>query len=136
MAVQRSSTVKEMWDQNSGQGGWNLNFLRDFNDWELDMVGDLLHVLRGHRPSLEEDSFIWRQGRNGQFRVKEAYSLLTNPNDIGFLQEVFGWLGCQLKLSSLLGRRLGGRCLPWIDSKEEGCNFRIVVFCVGVKKKM
>ncbi|RVX21853.1 putative ribonuclease H protein [Vitis vinifera] len=84
MSVQRSSTVEEMWDQNSGQGGWNLNFLRDFNDWELDMVGDLLHVLRGHRPSLEEDSVIWRQGRNGQFRVKEAYSLLTNPNDTSF----------------------------------------------------
>ena len=48
------------------------------------MVGDLLHVLRGHRSSLEEDSVIWRQGRNGQFRVKEAYSLLTNPNDTGF----------------------------------------------------
>ncbi|RVW91083.1 hypothetical protein CK203_039931 [Vitis vinifera] len=46
MAVQRSSTIEEMWDQNSGQGGWNLNFLRDFNDWELDMVGDLLHMLR------------------------------------------------------------------------------------------
>ena len=26
-------------------------FFRDFNDWELDMVGDLLHMLRGHRPS-------------------------------------------------------------------------------------
>ncbi|RVW96406.1 putative ribonuclease H protein [Vitis vinifera] len=56
MAVQRSSTIEEMWDQNSGQGGSNLNFLRDFNDWELDMVGDLLHMLRGHRLSLEEDS--------------------------------------------------------------------------------
>ena len=60
------------------------NFFRDFNDWELDMVGDLLHMLRGHRPSLEEDSIFLRQGRNGQFRVKEAYSLLTNPNDTGF----------------------------------------------------
>ena len=47
MAVQRSSTIEEMWDQNSGQGDWNLNFLRDFNDWELDMVEDLLHMLRG-----------------------------------------------------------------------------------------
>ena len=65
MAVQRSSTVKEMWDQNSGQGGWNLNFLRDFNDWELDMVGDLFHVLRGHKHSLEEDSVLWRRGRKG-----------------------------------------------------------------------
>ena len=32
MAINRDATVEEMWDQNSGQGGWNLNFLRDFND--------------------------------------------------------------------------------------------------------
>ena len=84
MAVHRNATVEEMWDQNFGQGGWNLRFLRDFNDWELDMVGDLLHVLRGHRPSLEEDSVFWKGGRNGQFRVKEVYSLLANPNDTAF----------------------------------------------------
>ncbi|WJZ98951.1 hypothetical protein VitviT2T_017437 [Vitis vinifera] len=84
MSVQRSSTIEEMWDQNSGQGDWNLNFLRDFNDWELDTVGDLLHMLRGHKPSLEEDSVLWRHGRSGQFRVKEAYSLLTNSNGTGF----------------------------------------------------
>ncbi|RVX06642.1 hypothetical protein CK203_029574 [Vitis vinifera] len=54
-----NSTVEEMWDQNSGQGNWNLNFLRDFNDWELDLVGDFLHILRGYKPSLEEDSVLW-----------------------------------------------------------------------------
>ena len=48
------------------------------------MVGDLLYVLRGHRPSLEEDSVFWKGGRNEQFRVKEAYNLLANPNDIAF----------------------------------------------------
>ena len=60
MAMHRDATIEEMWDQNSGQEGWNLNFFRDFNDWELDMVGDLLYILRGHRPSLEEDSVLWR----------------------------------------------------------------------------
>ena len=40
--------------------------------------------LKGHRPSLEEDSVMWRRGRNGQFRVKEAYRLLANPNDTVF----------------------------------------------------
>ena len=48
------------------------------------MVRDLLYILRGHRPSLEEDSIMWRRGRNGQFRVKEAYMLLANPNDTVF----------------------------------------------------
>ena len=84
MAVQRNSTVEEMWDQSSGQGSWNLNFLRDFNDWELDLVGDFLHILRGHKPSLEEDSVLWRKGRSGQFKVKEAYRLLAKSNDTGF----------------------------------------------------
>ena len=32
MPVHRNATVEEMWDQNFGQGGWNLRFLRDFND--------------------------------------------------------------------------------------------------------
>ena len=114
MAIHRNATVEEMWDQNSGQGGWNLNFLRDFDNWELDMVGDLLHALRGHRPSLEEDSVLWRRGRNGQFRVKEAYSLLANPNDTVFPSGCIGWIGCQLKSLSLLGRRHGGRFLFWI----------------------
>ena len=84
MVAQRNSTVEEMWDQNSGQGNWNLNFLRDFNDWELDLVGDFLHILRGCKPSLEEDSVLWRQGRSGQFRVKEAFSLLTKSDDTCF----------------------------------------------------
>ena len=48
------------------------------------MVGDLIHVLRGHRPSLEEDLVLWKGGRNGQFKIKEAYSLLENPNETIF----------------------------------------------------
>ena len=41
-------------------------------------------MLRGHKPFLEEDSVLWRQGRSGQFRVKEAYRLLTKSNDTDF----------------------------------------------------
>ncbi|RVW93878.1 Transposon TX1 uncharacterized 149 kDa protein [Vitis vinifera] len=84
LAVHRDATIEEMWDQHSGQGDWNLVFVRDFNDWEMDMVGDLLLTLRGHRPSMEDDSVIWRQGRNGRYRVKEAYRLLDKPNAIEF----------------------------------------------------
>ncbi|RVW97672.1 Transposon TX1 uncharacterized 149 kDa protein [Vitis vinifera] len=35
-------------------------------------------------PSMEDDSVIWRQGRNGLFRVKEAYRLLDKPNATEF----------------------------------------------------
>ncbi|RVW33768.1 putative ribonuclease H protein [Vitis vinifera] len=91
--------------------------------------------LWGHKPSLEEDSVLWRQGRSGQFRVKEAYSLLAKSDEQAFLQEAFGWQGCQLKLLFSRGRRRGGRCLLWIDFKEEDCNFQIVASCVDVRRK-
>ncbi|RVW24910.1 putative mitochondrial protein [Vitis vinifera] len=39
-----------------GQGGWNLRFARDFNDWELDQIRDMLNLLRDFRTSPEEDS--------------------------------------------------------------------------------
>ena len=84
LAAHRNATIEEMWDQNFGVGGWNLRFIRDFNDWELDMIGNLLHDLRGHRITLEKDSVFWKEGRNGQFRVKEAYSLLDSPLTVVF----------------------------------------------------
>ena len=56
VAAQRNTTVGDMWDQNSGQGGWNLRFIRGFNDWELIMIGKLLQILRSQRITLEEDS--------------------------------------------------------------------------------
>ena len=47
MAAHRNVTVEECWDQNVGQGRWNLRLLRDFNDWELGLVGNLLVELEG-----------------------------------------------------------------------------------------
>ena len=55
LAVHRNATVDEVWDSTFGQGGWNLRFIRAFNDWELDLVGDLLTILRGYMLTLAED---------------------------------------------------------------------------------
>ncbi|RVW85331.1 hypothetical protein CK203_045523 [Vitis vinifera] len=108
-------SIEEMWDHHSGQGDWNLIFERDFNDWELDMVGDLLRTLRGHRPSLEDDSIKWRQGRNVSFRVKEAYRLLDKSNASLFPARGIWVDRVPTKVSFLLGRLLGGRCSLWIS---------------------
>ncbi|RVW87740.1 hypothetical protein CK203_043997 [Vitis vinifera] len=67
-------------DQNSGQGGWNLRFIRGFNDWELNIVDKLLQILRSQRITLEEDSTLWKGGKNGKFGLKEAYGLLISPS--------------------------------------------------------
>ena len=78
MAAQKSATVGELWDQNVGQGGWNLRFFRSLNDWELALVDELLQILRNQRITLEEDLALWKGGKNGKFGVKDAYGLLTS----------------------------------------------------------
>ncbi|RVW76228.1 hypothetical protein CK203_048916 [Vitis vinifera] len=118
MAAHRDATVEETWDQNFGQGGWNLRFLRDFNDWELEMIGNLLHVLRSYKPSMEEDSVRWKGGRNGKFRVKEAYRVVTRPNDIGFPSRSIWVDQFQPRLHSTLGRLLRGGCSLLIDFRK------------------
>ncbi|RVW26614.1 hypothetical protein CK203_103918 [Vitis vinifera] len=108
MAAHRNGTVEDMWDQNVGQGDWDVRFVRGFNDWELDLVGNLLHTLRGFNPTLEEDAVFWKWGKNGKFKVKEAYNLVL----------------------------LGARCSRLIGSREEGGISLIGASCVDVKRKL
>ncbi|RVW14194.1 hypothetical protein CK203_102222 [Vitis vinifera] len=84
LMVHRNATVNEMWDSSLGQGGWNLRFYRDFNDWELDLIRGLLNMLRDFRISLEEDLVLWKGGGHGIFGVKDAYNVLVVPNACAF----------------------------------------------------
>ncbi|RVW39018.1 hypothetical protein CK203_089169 [Vitis vinifera] len=136
LAAHRNATIEEMWDQNFGVGGWNLRFIRDFNDWELDMIGNLLHDLRGHRITLEKDSVFWKEGRNGQFRVKEAYSLLDSPLTVVFPNNKIWVERVPIKIVFFAWEAAWGRLWLLIDSRREGGSSPIVVFCVVVKRKM
>ncbi|RVW78464.1 putative ribonuclease H protein [Vitis vinifera] len=136
MASHRNATVEEMWDQNFGQGGWNLRFLRDFNDWEMDIIGNLLHVLRDYKPFMEEDSVCWKGGRNGKFRVKEAYRLVARPNDIVFPSRCIWVDSVPTKVAFYAWEATWGGCSLLIDFRKENDSFLIVVFYVVVKKKL
>ena len=84
LAAQRNASVNEMSYSSLGQGGWNIRLSRNSNNWELDALGELLHMLRDLRISLEEDSVIWKGGGHDRFRIRDAYKLLTGPNVITF----------------------------------------------------
>ncbi|RVW46944.1 UDP-N-acetylmuramoylalanine--D-glutamate ligase [Vitis vinifera] len=79
-----NATVNEVWDSSLGQGGWNLRFARDSNDWELDLIGALFNMLRNFKISQEEDSVVWKGGGQGTFGVRHAYNLLVAPNTLAF----------------------------------------------------
>ena len=67
-----------------GSGGWNLRLLRDLNDWELGLVGNLLVELRDYRVNLEDDSVFWKKDEDGLFKVKKAYIVLANTQGAKF----------------------------------------------------
>ncbi|RVW25029.1 putative ribonuclease H protein [Vitis vinifera] len=115
MASHRNATVEEMWDQN---------------------FGNLLHVLRDYKPSMEEDSVCWKGGRNGKFRVKEAYRLVTRPNDIVFPSRCIWVDSVPTKVAFYAWEATWGGCSLLIDFRKEDGSFLIVVFYVVVKKKL
>ena len=148
MAAQMNVTVEEYWDQNLGQGEWNLRLLRDFNDWELGMVGNQLVELREYRVTLEEDSVYWKEGEDGLFKVKKVYSVLANtegadfphsnvwvdkvPTKIGFFAWEATW-GKVLTLDRLQRRgwQFPNRCFL-CGCEEETIN-HILIHCTLVK---
>ncbi|RVW98717.1 Transposon TX1 uncharacterized 149 kDa protein [Vitis vinifera] len=65
LAANRNAKVEDLWDQNVGEGGWNLCFIRDFNDWEVELVGELLQVLRGIRMTWRMTRFLGKEGGVG-----------------------------------------------------------------------
>ena len=120
VAAQRNATVGDMWDQNSGQGGWNLRFIRGFNDWELNMVGDLLQILRSQRITLEEDSTLWKGGKNGKFGVKEAYDLTISPSVSMFPKKGIWVENVPSKLAFFAWEATWGRVLTFDRLQKRG----------------
>ncbi|RVW47274.1 hypothetical protein CK203_070148 [Vitis vinifera] len=131
MAAHRNVTVEECWDQNTGQGGWILGLLRDLNDWEVGLVGNILAVLRDYSVTMEDDAVCWKKGEDGLFKIKYAYNVLANSHGLDFPHSNV-WVGkVQPKLPFLLGKLLGGKSSRWIGCKEEGGIYLIDVFCAG-----
>ncbi|RVX00224.1 putative ribonuclease H protein [Vitis vinifera] len=80
LAGHKNAKVCEVWDSSMGQGGWNLRLTRDFNDWEMEQIGDMLNLLKDFRTSLEEDLVRWKREGNGVFGAKGAYNILSGSS--------------------------------------------------------
>ena len=61
----------------------------DLNDWELDLVVNLLHILESNIPSAENgDCMKWKLKKNWDFDICLLYIELQGPLSI-----VFPWKG-------------------------------------------
>ena len=78
----------------------------------MDLIGDLLSMLRDYRISLEEDSVFWKSGGNGIFGVKDAYKLLVAPNDFAFPKKCIWVDKVPTKAAFCLGGHVGEDSYP------------------------
>ncbi|RVX17733.1 Transposon TX1 uncharacterized 149 kDa protein [Vitis vinifera] len=120
----------------SGHGGWNLRLLRDFNDWELGLVDNMLVELRNYRVTMEKIRFFGGEERTGCLKSRKRIGCWLMLKERISLIAMFGWAKFQQKLFFLLGKLLGGRFLHWIGCREEGSNSLTGAFCVVVKRKL
>ncbi|RVX19454.1 LINE-1 reverse transcriptase-like [Vitis vinifera] len=115
MAAHRNATVEEMWDQN---------------------FGNLLHVLRDYKPSMEEDSVCWKGGRNGKFRVKEAYRLVARPNDIVFPSRCIWVDSVPTKVAFYAWESTWGRVLTLDRLQKRGWQLPNCCFLCGCEEEI
>ena len=65
---------------------WNVQFLRDFHDWELEFVNSFLDFIYSKIPRGKGSNRMrWLLTRNGVFNVCSYYTILLGNNVLSFL---------------------------------------------------
>jgi hypothetical protein len=64
---------------------WNVNFLRNFNDWELEGLTSLFETLHSHSSfKTGGDGLRWRLKGNGIFDISSFYTALQGSPPMSF----------------------------------------------------
>ena len=72
--------MAESWNHSDDSDDWNLNCVRAFNDWEVDLVANLLFVLKKERVSTKLDGVTWKGAADATFSVHNAYNLMFSSS--------------------------------------------------------
>ncbi|RVW54392.1 hypothetical protein CK203_068349 [Vitis vinifera] len=68
---------------------WNLGFKRQFQDWELDSIEELLRRLQVFgKCSEDEEKLIWKASKGDNFSVNHSFSTLESDGGVSFHSKV------------------------------------------------
>ncbi|RVW22447.1 hypothetical protein CK203_099226 [Vitis vinifera] len=112
-----------------GVGVWKEILKESAWCWE-----NMVFKLREYRVTLEEDSVIWKEGGDGLFKVKKAYSVLASPIVVEFPYSNVGWTEFQPKLL-FFAWKPHGEVLTLDRLQRRGWQFPNRCFLCGVKRK-
>uniref|UniRef100_A0A2N9H909 Reverse transcriptase zinc-binding domain-containing protein n=1 Tax=Fagus sylvatica TaxID=28930 RepID=A0A2N9H909_FAGSY len=87
----RETFIDSLYTQSSGMEtrDWHLHFVRNFNDWEVDMVAAFFNLIHSKSPVHESDDVLkWSLKKNGTFDIR-SFSLAIR----GSVSNGFPWKG-------------------------------------------
>ncbi|KAG5615003.1 hypothetical protein H5410_014827 [Solanum commersonii] len=77
LMLNQQRTIAELWKPD----GWEINFRRQVNDWEITRVAEFLNTIGQFKGTQEGEDELWWKGRDkGIFKVGNAYRWLNNHN--------------------------------------------------------
>ena len=137
MAADKFTTMAESWNRFGNRGGWVLNCVRAFNDWEVDLVANLLFVLQKERASTELDNVTWKGATNATFSVRNAYILLA-PNSGPLFPAKSIWVpSTPSKVAFFVWEEAWGKVLTLDKLQRRGWQFpNICYLCACVEESI
>lgn len=79
LVLQQQRPIAEMWTPE----GWEVNFRRQINDWEITRVADFFSLIGQFKGTQEGDDELWWQDtEKGAFKVGKTYKKMNNNNQL------------------------------------------------------
>ena len=76
-SASRDASIASSLSGVNGDRTWNITFIRDFNDWEVDQVLAFFNFLQSQIPSTADpDSMHWKLRHHGIFDTKSYYHVI------------------------------------------------------------
>ena len=123
--------MAEAWNHLDDEGGYNLNYVRAFNDWEIDLVANLLHVLQKEKVSTALDRVIWKGVADATFTVRNAYNLLVSSSISRFPVKQIWMASVPSKVSFFAWEAVWGKVLTLDKLQRRGWHLPNRCFLCG-----
>jgi hypothetical protein len=84
----RDATIAEVLSRPNSRGvrEWNVTFVQDFNDWEVDVVAEFFQFLHSHMVpnAAPPDELRWKPCKDGVFTSRSYYYALIDRRGVRF----------------------------------------------------
>ncbi len=104
----QEATIDSVLIHQNGGVQWNVSFVQNFNDWQLDVVAAFLDQLYSHAPAnSDNDGLWWCLKKNGLFDTCSFYTAIRDSPVVVFLWKSVWHFKAPRRVFFLYGPQLG-----------------------------